>query len=72
MEKEVIAINRYNIFKQDFKKDTGLDYNAQNLERYIQYYNARVNDQNSQVCFNMMVRIENKISEGINFLRHKG
>ncbi len=63
MEKTEVSRNRYNEFKQDFKKDTGLDYNAQNLEMYIQYYNARVNDQNTLANFQMLVRLENKLSE---------
>lgn len=41
-------INNYDNFKTDFKKDTGLEV-KDNLELYIQYFNARSNDISSQI-----------------------
>lgn len=40
--------NNFNAFEQDFKKDTGLD-KRNNIEAYINYVNARLNDQNMQL-----------------------
>ncbi|RIV51649.1 hypothetical protein D2V93_02220 [Flagellimonas taeanensis] len=40
--------NNFNAFEQDFKRDTGLDKKT-NIEAYINYVNARLNDQNMQL-----------------------
>lgn len=50
--------NNFNTFKQDFKKDTGLDPDV-NLETYIAYYNARINDYNMQTNAAMLNEIVN-------------
>ena len=42
--------NNYSNFKEDFKKDTGLDA-SKNISEYINYYNARINDMNYQLAF---------------------
>ena len=36
--------SNFKIFKEEFKTDTGLDYNEANMSLYIQYYNARMCD----------------------------
>lgn len=36
--------NNFNAFKDDFKKDTGMDAKS-NIAEYIQYANFRINDQ---------------------------
>ena len=43
-----IGYNNFSVYKADFKKDTGKDCDSALLE-YISYYNARVNDTNSQI-----------------------
>ena len=40
-------VNRFDVFKQDFRKDTGLDWDS-NIQTYINYFNARVQDQIAQ------------------------
>jgi arginyl-tRNA synthetase len=36
--------NRFPDFKTDFKNDTGLDFNKENMSTYAQYVNARCSD----------------------------
>lgn len=48
MSKELTYKNNYNNFKEDFKKDTGLDP-TKNVVEYISYFNARMTDMNYQM-----------------------
>ncbi|MFP4024290.1 MAG: hypothetical protein ACLFVR_07155 [Thiohalospira sp.] len=50
--------NNYSSFKQDFRKDTGLDP-EKSIETYIAYYNARINDHNMQFNAAMLNEIAN-------------
>lgn len=36
--------NNFDIFKEDFQKDTGLELTKENMTSYIQYVNARTID----------------------------
>lgn len=40
--------NNFNAFKDDFKRDTGMDVKS-NMAEYLQYANFRVNDQLMQI-----------------------
>jgi hypothetical protein len=40
--------NNFEKFKADFEKDTGHKVET-NIEMYVQYYNARINDINMQM-----------------------
>ena len=44
-------ISNFDHFKNDFKKDTGLNVNKTTMGLYIQYYNARINDWHYQLDF---------------------
>jgi hypothetical protein len=59
--------NNFSAFKSAFKTDTGLEYNQQNIGLYIQYYNARMNDEAAQV----VTGLTNQILNDINFLPNK-
>jgi hypothetical protein len=51
-----MAINlksNFENFKKDFEKDTKLKV-QDNMELYIQYYNARVNDYHMQLTTNLI------------------
>jgi hypothetical protein len=41
--------NNFEAFKNDFKKDTGLDVTKETMSTYVQYYNARCNDRSVQI-----------------------
>jgi hypothetical protein len=43
-----VGHNNFSAYKADFKKDTGKEWKDALLE-YITYYNARMNDMNTQV-----------------------
>lgn len=40
--------NRFDSFKEDFKKDTGFDW-SEHKDLYISYFQSRVQDQTAQV-----------------------
>lgn len=44
--------NNYDKFKQDFREDTGLNPNT-DIAEYIAYFNARMNDKNYQMSFQL-------------------
>jgi hypothetical protein len=48
--------NNFDKFKNDFKKDTGYEWNASMAATtaYINYYAARVSDNNMQANFNVV------------------
>ncbi|MGK2862613.1 MAG: hypothetical protein ACSLE0_11815 [Chitinophagaceae bacterium] len=48
MATELTYKNNYNNFKEDFKKDTGLDP-TKNVTEYISYFNSRMTDMNYQM-----------------------
>lgn len=50
--------NNYEIFKADFKKDTGLDYNKATVSEYLQYLNFRLNDHQVQINLHLINKIE--------------
>ena len=50
--------NNYEIFKADFKKDTGLDYNKDTGSEYLQYLNFRLNDHHVQINLHLINKIE--------------
>ena len=45
--------NRFNEFKDDFRKDTGLASVEENIDLYIQYVTARFTDQNNRILTNL-------------------
>ena len=45
--------NRFNEFKADFLKDTGVENVEDNLELYTQYVIARFTDQNNRLLSNL-------------------
>lgn len=60
MSTEIKFLNNYDKFKEDFKKDTGL--NASNdVTSYIAYYHARISDMEYQLNFQALNLILNKI-----------
>ena len=50
--------NNYEIFKADFKKDTGLDYNKDTVSEYLQYLNFRLNEHQVQINLHLINKIE--------------
>jgi hypothetical protein len=53
------SYNRFNEFKNDFIRDTGLKSAEENMELYIQYVSARFADQNNR----LLSSLSNEISE---------
>ena len=49
MSSNITVKNNFHTFKEDFKKDTGLEFNKENMSIYLQYYSARMTDIGSQV-----------------------
>ena len=45
--------NRFNEFKADFLKDTGVENIEDNMELYTQYVIARFTDQNNRLLSNL-------------------
>jgi hypothetical protein len=45
--------NRFNEFRADFVKDTGLTSVDENIDLYIAYVTARFTDQNNRLLTNM-------------------
>ncbi|MDZ7775963.1 MAG: hypothetical protein U5L09_10410 [Bacteroidales bacterium] len=58
MSRKIDLKNNFGNFKQDFKKDTGLDAD-QNMDAYIQYVNARLADYNFQMNWEIMNELIN-------------
>lgn len=58
MSRTINLKNNFENFKNDFKKDTGLD-SATNMEAYISYVNFRISDYNMQVNMEIMNEISN-------------
>jgi len=54
-------VNNYAKFKEDFKKDTGLDA-SKNVAEYINYFNARMADMNYQMNFQLANQYLNEIN----------
>jgi hypothetical protein len=55
----IVAYSRFNDFKQDFIKDTGLTSVEDNMELYIQYVTARFTDHNNR----LLATVSNEIQE---------
>ncbi len=53
--------NKFLKLKDEFKNDTGLEFNKENMEIYIQYFNARCNDVTCQVLQGLTHQVLNKI-----------
>jgi hypothetical protein len=47
------SLNRFNEFKADFLKDTGVENIEDNMELYTQYVIARFTDQNNRLLSNL-------------------
>lgn len=54
--------NKFLKLKDDFKKDTGLEFNKENMGLYIQYVNARFNDVSCQVLQGLTHQLLNKLN----------
>jgi len=50
--------NRFNEFREDFIKDTGVKNIEDNIELYIQYVTARFADQNHRLLSNLVNEIQ--------------
>jgi hypothetical protein len=50
--------NRFNEFREDFIKDTGVKNVEDNLELYAQYVTARFTDQNHRLLSNLVNEIQ--------------
>jgi hypothetical protein len=50
--------NRFNEFREDFIKDTGLKNVEENMEVYIQYVTARFADQNHRLLTNLANEVQ--------------
>lgn len=50
--------NRFNEFREDFIKDTGVTSIEDNLELYTQYVTARFADQNHRILTNLANEIQ--------------
>jgi len=50
--------NRFNEFREDFIKDTGVKNIEDNIELYIQYVSARFADQNHRLLTNLANEIQ--------------
>jgi hypothetical protein len=52
------SINRFNEFRSDFLRDTGLTSVEENMGLYIQYVTARFADQNHRLLSNLSNEIQ--------------
>lgn len=50
--------NRFNDFREDFVRDTGLKNVEDNMQLYIQYVTARFADQNHRILTNLANEIQ--------------
>jgi hypothetical protein len=50
--------NRFNEFREDFIKDTGVKNIEENLQLYAQYVTARFADQNHRLLSNLVNEIQ--------------
>ena len=50
--------NRFNEFREEFLKDTGIKNVEDNMELYIQYVTARFADQNHRLLSNLVNEIQ--------------
>jgi hypothetical protein len=50
--------NRFNEFREDFIKDTGMKNVEDNMQAYIQYVTARFADQNHRLLSNLANEIQ--------------
>jgi hypothetical protein len=50
--------NRFNEFKGEFTKDTGIENINDNMDLYIQYVAARFADQNNKLLTNISVELQ--------------
>lgn len=54
--------NKFLKLKEEFKSDTGLEFNKENMGLYIQYFNARCNDISCQVIQGLTHQLLNKLN----------
>ena len=52
------SYNRFNEFREEFLKDTGVKNVEDNMELYIQYVTARFADQNHRLLSNLTNEIQ--------------
>jgi hypothetical protein len=52
------SYNRFNEFREEFLKDTGVKNVEDNMELYIQYVTARFADQNHRLLSNLANEIQ--------------
>jgi len=50
--------NRFNEFRSEFMKDTGVQNIDENMDLYIQYVAARFADQNNKILTNISVELQ--------------
>ncbi len=55
-------LNNFPKFKDQFKTDTGLEYNKENMSLYIQYFNSRMNDMAYQTTHLLTHQLLNKLN----------
>jgi hypothetical protein len=61
MQTPVTILNNFLKLKDDFKADTGFEFNKENMSLYIQYFNARMNDKSYQTIHTLTEKLINKI-----------
>lgn len=59
----ITLLNNFNKLKDNFKSDTGLEANKENMSLYIQYYNARMNDMSYQIIHEFATQYINKTDQ---------
>ena len=55
--------NKFLTLKDEFKSDTGLEFNKENMEFYTQYFNARCSDITCQVIYGLASNLFNRLNE---------
>jgi hypothetical protein len=63
MSTQVQQINNFLNYKADFKKDTGHDFNKENMALYISYVSARTADAIYQLNFTIANKVLNDIQQ---------
>lgn len=54
--------NKFLKFKDDFKKDTGLEFGKENMNLYVQYVTARCSDYSAQISHGLTHELLNKLN----------
>jgi len=58
MATTIMFKNNFAHYKEQFKDDTGLDYNSENLPLYLAYLNARLADDHMQLTIEVITSVD--------------